>query len=98
MHFPSVHNVIAWALVAAPLVAAHGKIAIATGDQGGNGTALGIQGGIIPGAGPNSATEPDTTVFQGKAANGCGKTTGVRSLLSLSPSLFELLTNAATER
>lgn len=41
MHFPSISNVLTLALVAAPLVAAHGKIAVATGDQGGNGTALG---------------------------------------------------------
>jgi hypothetical protein len=65
------------ALLTVPLVAAHGKIAVATGDQGGNGTALGIQGGVIPGPGANKVTEPDTTVFAGAAANGCGKTTGV---------------------
>ncbi|PSR90320.1 hypothetical protein BD289DRAFT_466721 [Coniella lustricola] len=64
------------ALAASPLVAAHGKIAVATGDAGGNGTALGIQGGVIPGAGKNKVTEPDTTVFKGDAADACGKTTG----------------------
>jgi len=58
------------------LVTAHGKVSVVTGDAGGNGTALGIQGGIIPGAGSNKVTEPDTTVFQGKNANGCGRTTG----------------------
>jgi hypothetical protein len=41
MLFPSINNVFVLALLAAPLVAAHGKIAVATGDQGGNGTALG---------------------------------------------------------
>ncbi|KAK3942837.1 hypothetical protein QBC46DRAFT_423839 [Diplogelasinospora grovesii] len=60
----------------APLVAAHGKIAVATGDAGGNGTALGIQGGVIPGAGSNKVTEPDTTVFKGAQADACGQTKG----------------------
>lgn len=54
------------ALAASPLVAAHGKIAAITGDAGGNGTALGIQGGVVPGAGPNYKTEVDTTVFWSK--------------------------------
>lgn len=60
------------------LIAAHGKIAVVQGDAGGNGTAIGIQGGIIPGAGKNRITEPDTTVF-GKtniATDGLGKTNG----------------------
>lgn len=49
-----------------------------TGDAGGNTTALGIQGGIVPGAGSNSKTEVDTTIFsQLKAAsNGLGRTEG----------------------
>lgn len=51
------------ALAASPLVAAHGKIAVITGDLGGNGTALGIKGATVPGAGPNYLTEVDTTVF-----------------------------------
>ncbi|ROW16000.1 hypothetical protein VPNG_02604 [Cytospora leucostoma] len=51
------------ALAATPLVSAHGKIAVVTGDLGGNGTALGIQGGVVAGAGPNYKTEVDTTVF-----------------------------------
>ncbi|OIW29279.1 hypothetical protein CONLIGDRAFT_645405 [Coniochaeta ligniaria NRRL 30616] len=63
-------------LAAAPLAAAHGKIAVAQGDAGGNGTALGIQGGVIPGAGKNKVTEPDTTVFKGQNADACGKTNG----------------------
>ncbi len=41
MLFPSINNVFTLALLTAPLAAAHGKIAVATGDQGGNGTALG---------------------------------------------------------
>lgn len=55
------------ALAATPLVSAHGKIAVVTGDKGGNGTALGIQGAVIPGSGPNYETEPDTTVFWSKS-------------------------------
>jgi hypothetical protein len=65
--------------VAPTLIAAHGKIAVVQGDAGGNGTAIGIQGGIIPGAGKNRVTEPDTTVFGGKtniATDGLGKTKG----------------------
>lgn len=57
------------ALAAAPLVSAHGKIAVVTGNLGGNGTALGIKGAVIPGSGPNYVTEPDTTVFWSKDIN-----------------------------
>lgn len=69
-------KVLVLALAASPLVAAHGKIAVATGDAGGNGTALGIQGAVIPGAGKNKVTEPDTTVFKGDNADACGRTNG----------------------
>ena len=41
-------------LAAIPFVTAHGKIASVTGDTGGNGTALAIKGGVVPGPGPNS--------------------------------------------
>jgi hypothetical protein len=47
-------------LTAATQVAAHGKIAVVTGDLGGNGTALGIKGAVVPGAGPNYETEVDS--------------------------------------
>ena len=49
-----------------------------TGDQGGNTTALGIIGGIVPGAGKNSVTEVDTTVFKSTdiATDGLGRTEG----------------------
>jgi len=69
-------KIIILALAASPLVAAHGKIAVMTGDAGGNTTALGIQGGVIPGPGSNKVTEVDTTVFNSKAAatDGLGKT------------------------
>jgi len=42
------------ALAATPLVAAHGKVAVITGDKGGNTTALAIKGAVVPGPGPNS--------------------------------------------
>ncbi|KAK7992915.1 cell surface protein [Apiospora saccharicola] len=67
-----------FALAASPLVAAHGKIAVVQGDMGGNGTGLGIQGGVVPGPGRNAVTEVDTTVF-GRTniqTDGLGKTTG----------------------
>lgn len=49
-----------------------------TGDAGGNTTALGIQGGVVPGTGPNSKTEVDTTIFKSKNAmtDGLGRTEG----------------------
>ncbi|QKX61951.1 uncharacterized protein TRUGW13939_09107 [Talaromyces rugulosus] len=54
---------ILYALAIVPLVSAHGKIAVVTGDLGGNGTGLGIRGAAVAGAGPNYLTEVDTTVF-----------------------------------
>lgn len=69
--------ILLFVLAASPLVAAHGKVAAVVGDAGGNGTAVGIQGAIIPGAGKNSVTEPDTTVFKSTkiATDGLGSTT-----------------------
>jgi len=66
------------ALAASPLVAAHGKVAVITGDKGGNTTALAIKGAIVPGPGPNSKTEVDTTVFKNTniKTDGLGRTTG----------------------
>ncbi|CAK7200567.1 hypothetical protein SEUCBS139899_003265 [Sporothrix eucalyptigena] len=66
------------ALASSPLVAAHGKLAVIQGDAGGNTTGLGIQGGVVPGAGPNSKTEVDTTIFNSIKAqsNGLGRTEG----------------------
>ncbi|KAI0401148.1 hypothetical protein F4802DRAFT_438498 [Xylaria palmicola] len=65
--------------LAANLVCAHGNIQSVTGDRGGNGTALGIKGGMVPRFGKNDDTERDTTVFGGNAnkpaQNGLGKTT-----------------------
>lgn len=75
-------KIIVLALAASPLVAAHGKVAAVVGDAGGNGTALGIKGAVVPGAGPNSKTETDTTVFGSTklATNGLGKTTSSGNL------------------
>jgi hypothetical protein len=61
------------ALMASPFVVAHGKVAVVTGDLGGNGTALGIKGAVVAGAGPNSKTELDTTTFN-VGSNNCGET------------------------
>lgn len=61
--------IIASALMAAPLVAAHGKVTVFTGDLGGNGTALGIKGAVVADAGQNYQTEPDTTIFWSKDIN-----------------------------
>lgn len=54
---------ILYALAIVPLVSAHGKIAVVTGDLGGNGTGFGVRGAVVPGPGPNYLTEVDTTVF-----------------------------------
>jgi len=66
------------ALAASPLVTAHGKVAVVTGDVGGNTTALGILGGVVPGPGRNKVTEVDTTVFgqTNALSDGLGKTPG----------------------
>ncbi|KAL2127411.1 hypothetical protein VTI74DRAFT_10770 [Chaetomium olivicolor] len=66
------------ALAITPLVSAHGKVTVVTGNAGGNGTALAIRGGVVPGTGPNSKTEVDTTVFSKTSilTDGLGKTTG----------------------
>ncbi|KAK4240325.1 hypothetical protein C8A03DRAFT_31551 [Achaetomium macrosporum] len=65
-------------LALTPSVLAHGKVTVVTGDAGGNGTALAIKGGVVPGTGPNSKTEVDTTVFSRTniLSDGLGKTTG----------------------
>ncbi|KAI1110905.1 hypothetical protein F5Y14DRAFT_335723 [Nemania sp. NC0429] len=72
-------SIIVLLLSAGSLVCAHGNIQSATGDRGGNGTALGIKGAVVPRFGKNDDTERDTTVFGGNANNpmqkGLGKTT-----------------------
>ncbi|KAI0198885.1 hypothetical protein F4808DRAFT_434130 [Astrocystis sublimbata] len=71
--------IIVFILSAANVIYAHGNIQSVTGDRGGNGTALGIKGAVIPRFGKNDDTERDTTVFGGNAnnpaQNGLGKTT-----------------------
>ncbi|KAG4417755.1 hypothetical protein IFR04_009124 [Cadophora malorum] len=71
-------KVILSALAASSLVAAHGKVAVVAGDMGGNTTALGIMGGVVPGPGKNKVTEVDTTVFNkvNPMSDGLGKTAG----------------------
>ncbi|KAI8254792.1 hypothetical protein K4K58_006082 [Colletotrichum sp. SAR11_239] len=73
-----VSKTLIFALAAAPLVAAHGKPVVLTGNLGGNGTALANQGGVVPLTGPNRKTEVDTTVFKSKniMTDGLGRTTG----------------------
>ncbi|EQB45164.1 hypothetical protein CGLO_16005 [Colletotrichum gloeosporioides Cg-14] len=73
-----VSKTLLFALAAAPLVAAHGKPVVLTGNLGGNGTALANQGGVVPLTGPNRKTEVDTTVFKSKniMTDGLGRTTG----------------------
>ncbi|KAI0433262.1 hypothetical protein F5Y09DRAFT_91994 [Xylaria sp. FL1042] len=72
-------SIITLAISAVSLVCAHGNIQSVTGDQGGNGTALGIKGAVVPRFGKNDDTERDTTVFRGNAnkpaQNGLGRTT-----------------------
>ncbi|TID26941.1 hypothetical protein E2P81_ATG01402 [Venturia nashicola] len=78
------NNLILLALSAATLITAHGKVTVVTGDAGGNGTALGIQGATVARFGKNADTELDTTVFNGdpnKPLNdGLGKTNAAGKL------------------
>ncbi|KAK8931869.1 hypothetical protein H634G_04375 [Metarhizium anisopliae BRIP 53293] len=76
MHSSTIY--VALAAFTSTLVEAHGKISVATGDAGGNTTALGIMGGVVPGQGPNRQTEPDTTIFRSRnaASDGLGRTKG----------------------
>lgn len=78
MYFNTHAIVFATLSLAPTLISAHGKVAAVAGDAGGNGTAIGIQGGVVPGPGRNKVTEVDTTVFAKTniATNGLGKTTG----------------------
>ena len=47
------YNILLLALTLGIFVSAHGKVTVVTGDSGGNGTALGILGGVVPDAVPN---------------------------------------------
>jgi hypothetical protein len=62
-------NIFVFVLAITPLVSAHGKVTVLTGNAGGNGTALGIRGGIVPGAGPNSKVHPVVSFFPLLKAN-----------------------------
>jgi len=55
-------KVLVFALAASPLVAAHGRVDVVTGDAGGNGTALAIQGGVVPLTGRNKVVSNQTAV------------------------------------
>jgi hypothetical protein len=61
-----------------PLVAAHGAIIAATGDAGGQGTALAIDSSTPRDGTRRNPFQQDTTVFKGQrkvsTASGCGKT------------------------
>lgn len=102
--FANANTVLIALLAASPLVAAHGKVAAVVGDAGGNGTAIGIEGAVVPGAGSNSKTEVDTTVFKSTkiASNGLGKTTNngnnavadVAQTMSLSGSTLPQVSNS----
>ncbi len=58
-------------LAVSPLVAAHGKVAVITGDAGGNTTGLAIRGGVVPGAGANDK------VSGGAWHNSCVQESGI---------------------
>lgn len=75
-------TVIIGLLALSPLAVAHGKIAVVTGNLGGNGTALGIKGAIVADTGSNSRTELDTTVFDIGSDN-CGQTEVLILLVTL---------------
>lgn len=40
-----------------------------------------VKGAVVPGPGANKVTEPDTTVFKGANADGCGQTKGVSTIV-----------------
>jgi len=61
-------------LAAAQLVAGHGAIIAATGDSGGNGTALGIDLSTPRDGTTRNPFEQDTTRFKGAAADTFGET------------------------
>ncbi|KAG8416393.1 hypothetical protein J3458_006983 [Metarhizium acridum] len=75
MHSSTIY--VALAAFSSTLVQAHSKISVATGDAGGNTTALGIMGAVVPRTGPNGKTELDSTVFGSRnaASDGLGRTT-----------------------
>lgn len=57
------------ALAASPLVAAHGRVDLVTGDAGGNGTALAIQGGVVPLTGRNKVVSTPAHCYHARDAS-----------------------------
>lgn len=57
------------ALAASPLVAAHGRVDLVTGDAGGNGTALAIQGGVVPLTGKNKVVSTPCHILYARDAS-----------------------------
>lgn len=57
------------ALAASPLVAAHGRVDLVTGDAGGNGTALAIQGGVVPLTGKNKVVSTPCHISNARDAS-----------------------------
>ncbi|OBT42038.1 hypothetical protein VE00_07446 [Pseudogymnoascus sp. WSF 3629] len=72
MHY---YSLLAVALLAvSDLVAGHGAIVSATGDQGGTGSAIGIDPATPRDGTRRNPFQQDTTRFRGNAANTCGET------------------------
>ncbi|OBT81708.1 hypothetical protein VE02_10039 [Pseudogymnoascus sp. 03VT05] len=69
------YSLLAVALLAvSELVAGHGAIVSATGDQGGTGSAIGIDPATPRDGTRRNPFQQDTTRFRGNAANACGET------------------------
>ncbi|OBT56770.1 hypothetical protein VE04_03722 [Pseudogymnoascus sp. 24MN13] len=69
------YSLLAVALLAvSDLVAGHGAIVSATGDQGGTGSAIGIDPATPRDGTRRNPFQQDTTRFRGNAANACGET------------------------
>jgi len=59
------------------LVAGHGAIVGATGDAGGQGSAIGIDASTPRDGSRRNPFQQDSTRFRGDAADSCGETLGV---------------------
>ncbi|OBT61274.1 hypothetical protein VE03_09378 [Pseudogymnoascus sp. 23342-1-I1] len=71
------YSLLAVALLAvSKLVAGHGAIVSATGDQGGTGSAIGIDPATPRDGTRRNPFQQDTTRFKGDAADSCGETLG----------------------
>lgn len=76
---------------AATLVAGHGAIVKAVGDQGGAGAAIGVDPNTPRDGTKRNPFQQDSTRFKGDNAATCGQTLGVRFSNSLTQ-LFIMLT------